>query len=59
MRKMVDVPSGIESVLPFWRRDFGGLRGSAGDRLYFFGVIDILTHYGKKKQLEHVLRVAQ
>ena len=39
----------------------GGFRssnpdGSAGEELYFLGIIDILTPYSVKKRLEHVLR---
>ena len=40
----------------FAETDGGGLISEDGQELYFLGIIDILTHYGAKKKLEHLFK---
>lgn len=44
---------------PFWSRDLGGMQSTDRTKLYYVGIIDILTHWTAKKKLEHVARVLQ
>ena len=41
---------------PFAEIDDGGMVSDDGNELYFLGIIDILTHYGTKKKLEHFFK---
>lgn len=42
--------------VPFTERDEGGMMDIDGKQIYFMGIIDILTHYGKKKKIEHMIK---
>ncbi|CDJ59547.1 phosphatidylinositol-4-phosphate 5-kinase, putative [Eimeria maxima] len=62
------VPSSVSSVggigecdveRPFWSRDLGGMQSTDRTKLYYVGIIDILTHWTAKKKIEHVARVLQ
>lgn len=44
---------------PFWSRDLGGMQSTDRTKLYYVGIIDILTHWTAKKKIEHVARVLQ
>lgn len=41
---------------PFYERDEGGIENYGCDRIYFMGIIDILTEYNTKKKLEHFFK---
>jgi len=47
------VSPNLDSAAPLHQRDRGGLLSVAGDSLYLLGIIDILTEYDSKKQVEH------
>ncbi|KAL8427935.1 hypothetical protein Efla_003449 [Eimeria flavescens] len=51
--------TGTEFERPFWSKDLGGMQSSDRTKLYYVGIIDILTHWNAKKKLEHVARVLQ
>ncbi|OEH73820.1 hypothetical protein cyc_05953 [Cyclospora cayetanensis] len=51
--------SGTEFERPFWCRDLGGLQSTDRTRLYYMGIIDILTHWNSRKKVEHIARVLQ
>ena len=34
----------------------GGMRSKDGQKVYFFGIIDIFTLYGGKKKMEHLVK---
>ncbi|CAG9333428.1 unnamed protein product [Blepharisma stoltei] len=42
--------------VPLAETEGGGLMSLNGDKLYFMGIIDILTLYGAKKKLEHLFK---
>ncbi|KAL8448913.1 hypothetical protein Emed_003483 [Eimeria media] len=44
---------------PFWKRDLGGLASHDGTKLFYLGIIDILTKWGAFKRTEHAARVIQ
>ncbi|KAL8429413.1 hypothetical protein Efla_001251 [Eimeria flavescens] len=44
---------------PFWRRDMGGIASSDGQKLFYLGIIDILTQWGAYKRAENAARVIQ
>merc|ERR1712232_274383 len=46
----------LDSAAPLHQRDRGGMLSVDGDSLYLLGIIDILTEYGSKKQVEHHLK---
>ncbi|KAL8271037.1 hypothetical protein Esti_005022 [Eimeria stiedai] len=50
---------GSDFERPFWNKDLGGMHSSDRTKLYYVGIIDILTHWNAKKKLEHVGRVLQ
>ncbi|KAL8448178.1 hypothetical protein Emed_003925 [Eimeria media] len=50
---------GSDFERPFWNKDLGGMHSSDRTKLYYVGIIDILTHWNAKKKLEHVARVLQ
>ncbi|CDI75373.1 phosphatidylinositol-4-phosphate 5-kinase, putative [Eimeria praecox] len=61
-------PSSVSSMVgigecdlerPFWSRDLGGMQSTDRTKLYYVGIIDILTHWTAKKKIEHVARVLQ
>ncbi|CDI82434.1 hypothetical protein EAH_00066430 [Eimeria acervulina] len=61
-------PSSVSSMIgmgdcdlerPFWSRDLGGMQSTDRTKLYYVGIIDILTHWTAKKKIEHVARVLQ
>ncbi|KAL8433877.1 hypothetical protein ACSSS7_003538 [Eimeria intestinalis] len=54
-----DVFAGSDFERPFWNKDLGGMHSSDRTKLYYVGIIDILTHWNAKKKLEHVARVLQ
>ncbi|XP_026194326.1 uncharacterized protein LOC34622224 [Cyclospora cayetanensis] len=51
--------TGTEFERPFWCRDLGGLQSTDRTRLYYMGIIDILTHWNSRKKVEHIARVLQ
>lgn len=59
---ILDIQNGLEihktdkEFVPFAERDNGGVMSNNGKVLYFMGVIDILTHYGSKKKMEHMIK---
>ena len=40
----------------FYEKDKGGLASIDGQKIYFMGVIDILTGYNAKKKAEHFIK---
>jgi 1-phosphatidylinositol-4-phosphate 5-kinase len=42
--------------VPFFEADQGGLSNFDETKIYYFGVIDILTEYNTKKKLEHFFK---
>lgn len=44
---------------PFWCRDLGGMQSTDKTRLYYVGIIDILTCWNTMKKVEHVARALQ
>ncbi|CDJ62096.1 Phosphatidylinositol phosphate kinase PIPK5, related [Eimeria necatrix] len=48
-----------DTDVPFWRRDLGGLASRDGSKLYYVGIIDILTKWGAFKRTENAIRVVQ
>ena len=40
----------------FFESQEGGLVSADGTEIYFMGIIDILTNFGKKKRMENILR---
>lgn len=51
--------SGTDFDRPFWSRDLGGMQSTDRTKLYYVGIIDILTHWNARKKVEHVARVLQ
>merc|ERR1712039_196492 len=47
---------GLLQEVPVHQRDLGGLLSADHRKLYFLGIIDILTPYDTKKRLEHHLK---
>lgn len=43
----------------FYEKDQGGLASIDGQKIYFMGVIDILTGYNAKKKAEHFIKSIQ
>jgi 1-phosphatidylinositol-4-phosphate 5-kinase len=41
---------------PFYEMDDGGIHNWNGEKIYFLGVIDILTEYNTKKKFEHFFK---
>ena len=41
---------------PFYQNYLGGIKSEDGNKVYFFGIIDILTNYGGKKKMEHLVK---
>ena len=41
---------------PFYEQNEGGIYNHNGSKIYFSGVIDILTEYNTKKKLEHFIK---
>lgn len=44
---------------PFFQVDHGGMRSVDKSKLYYVGIIDVLTRWGPKKKLEHVFKTVQ
>jgi len=44
---------------PFHNKDFGGILSYDGTKLYYIGIIDILTRWTPAKQFEHALKTVQ
>ena len=40
----------------FFESQDGGIISADGTEIYFMGIIDILTNFGKKKKIENVMR---
>ncbi|CAK51418.1 phosphatidylinositol-4-phosphate 5-kinase. phosphatidylinositol-4-phosphate 5-kinase [Eimeria tenella] len=54
------IPSAsTDTDVPFWRRDLGGLASRDGSKLYYVGIIDVLTKWGAFKRTENAIRVVQ
>ena len=43
-----DIPSNQDIItrIPFFEKYKGGIQSTDGKRAYFFGIIDLFTHYG-------------
>ncbi|CDJ43485.1 phosphatidylinositol-4-phosphate 5-kinase, putative [Eimeria tenella] len=59
MNSSSSIGGGTDFERPFWSRDLGGMQSTDRTKLYYVGIIDILTHWTAKKKLEHVARVLQ
>lgn len=59
------VPVLGESIIPaetmarFFEKHEGGMRSVDGQTIYYFGIIDIFTHYGVMKKMEHFIKSVQ
>ena len=42
--------------VPFYEQYMGGMRSKDGQKVYFFGIIDIFTLYGGKKKMEYLVK---
>ena len=51
-----DYYAGNNPNWPFYEQNEGGMYNYNGSKIYFWGVIDILTEYNTKKKLEHFIK---
>lgn len=42
--------------IPFYEQNDGGMANYNGEKIYFLGIIDILTEYNTKKKMEHFFK---
>lgn len=45
-----------EYFVPFYEAHQGGILSSDGSKIYFFGIIDIMTKFGAKKRMEYAFK---
>ncbi|PFH38726.1 hypothetical protein BESB_010680 [Besnoitia besnoiti] len=48
-----------EPHVPFFQSDFGGMWSPNKSKLYYVGMIDVLTYWSTRKKLEHAFKTVQ
>jgi len=43
-----------EGFIPIYEIHDGGILSTSGEKIYFLGIIDILTEFGGKKRMEYI-----
>uniref|UniRef100_A0A7S2QQZ2 PIPK domain-containing protein n=1 Tax=Lankesteria abbotti TaxID=340204 RepID=A0A7S2QQZ2_9APIC len=55
-RSVAAAMASAEENKPFYRRDMGGMLSVDGEKLYYMGIIDVLTKWNTVKRVEHSVK---